>query len=268
MYSLGATLFCAVTGHAAFERRSGEQLVAQFLRITSEPAPPLRREHIPPAVAAAIEHAMATDPDARPATAASFGEQLRQAQRLTGLADEFRTEREQDDAFTVPYTTINVGTVRGGLAVNIVPESCEFEWEMRTVRAEHHREISTRFHSFMNDLQIEMQIETTSARTDHEVLADFPGLTPTHAAQEFIDVMGYTSEATGVSYGTEAGLISELGVPTIVCGPGSIEQAHRADEWVELAQVQQCFDSMLALQQHLVEPVASSIRRMEKVDLV
>ncbi len=187
---------------------------------------------------------------------------------LRCIADEFRTEQEHDDSFTVPYTTVNVGTIQGGLAVNIVPESCEFEWEMRTVRAEHHREISARFDSFMNDLKIEMQSENVSARIDYEVLADFPGLAPTYAAQELIDAMGYISESTGVSYGTEAGLISDLGVPTIVCGPGSIEQAHRADEWVELAQVQQCFDSMLALRQYLVEPVASSVTRAEKVDLV
>ncbi|MGW4340771.1 protein kinase domain-containing protein [Rhodococcus koreensis] len=85
VYSLGATLFCVLTGHAAFERRSGEQLVAQFLRITSEPTPRLRGEHIPRAVAAAIERAMSADPDARPVSAEYFGDELRQAQLLAGL---------------------------------------------------------------------------------------------------------------------------------------------------------------------------------------
>ncbi|MGW5149193.1 protein kinase domain-containing protein [Rhodococcus koreensis] len=81
VYSLGATLFCAVTGHAAFERRDGEQLVAQFLRITRQPVPDLRETGIPQDVCAAIEHAMASSPDLRPATAADFGAQLRQAQQ-------------------------------------------------------------------------------------------------------------------------------------------------------------------------------------------
>lgn len=85
VYSLGATLFCAITGHAAFERRRGEQVVAQFLRITSEPTPMLRGEDIPAEVSAAIASAMAVDPPDRPATAATFGEQLRNAQRLRGL---------------------------------------------------------------------------------------------------------------------------------------------------------------------------------------
>src|SRR6478609_4102069 len=84
IYSLGATLFCALTGHAAYERRSGEQVVAQFLRIASEPVPDLRAHGLPDGVAAAIEAAMARDPSDRPATIAEFGERLRDVQRSTG----------------------------------------------------------------------------------------------------------------------------------------------------------------------------------------
>jgi serine/threonine-protein kinase PknK len=82
--SLGATLFCAMTGHAAYERRSGEHVVAQFLRIASEPVPDLRNKGLPDDVAAAIEVAMARDPSDRPATVAEFGERLREIQRSTG----------------------------------------------------------------------------------------------------------------------------------------------------------------------------------------
>lgn len=84
IYSLGATLFCALTGHAAYERRSGEQVVAQFLRIASEPVPDLRDKGLPDDVSAAIEVAMARDPADRPATVAEFGERLREIQRSTG----------------------------------------------------------------------------------------------------------------------------------------------------------------------------------------
>ncbi|MFE3289392.1 protein kinase [Rhodococcus sp. NPDC059234] len=84
VYGLGATLFCALTGHAAFERRSGEQVVAQFLRITSQPVPDLRELDIPDDVAATIERAMSTDPDARH-TAAQLGDALREIQFRHGL---------------------------------------------------------------------------------------------------------------------------------------------------------------------------------------
>jgi ATP/maltotriose-dependent transcriptional regulator MalT len=86
LYSLGATLFCALTGHAAFERRSGEQVVAQFLRITSQPIPDLREQGFPADVAAAIERAMTRDPAARPASAAAYGDELREVQRILGAA--------------------------------------------------------------------------------------------------------------------------------------------------------------------------------------
>jgi ATP/maltotriose-dependent transcriptional regulator MalT len=86
LYSLGATLFCALTGHAAYERRSGEQVVAQFLRITSQPVPDLREHGLPSDVAAIIEQAMARDPADRPSSAAQFGDELREIQRGSGVA--------------------------------------------------------------------------------------------------------------------------------------------------------------------------------------
>ncbi|MEN0139328.1 MAG: protein kinase [Rhodococcus sp. (in: high G+C Gram-positive bacteria)] len=85
VYGLGATLFSAVTGHAAFERRAGEDVVAQFLRITNEPLPPLHEYDIPADVCAAIEHAMAPEPGHRPATATEYGIELRRIQQLHGL---------------------------------------------------------------------------------------------------------------------------------------------------------------------------------------
>jgi serine/threonine-protein kinase PknK len=86
VYSLGATLFCVLTGHAAYERRSGEKVVAQFLRITSQPIPNLRERGFPANVASVIERAMTRDPAARPASAAAFGEELREVQRTGGVA--------------------------------------------------------------------------------------------------------------------------------------------------------------------------------------
>src|SRR6201998_1673144 len=86
VYSLGATLFCALTGHAAFERQSGEKVIAQFLRIASQPIPDLRAQGFPPDVAAVIERAMSREPAARPASAAAFGDELREVQRTSGVA--------------------------------------------------------------------------------------------------------------------------------------------------------------------------------------
>lgn len=89
VYGLGATLFALLTGHAAFERQAGEKVVAQFLRITTQPVPDLREQDIPAPVAEAIERAMSPDPQQRPESAFEFGEMLRAAQRALGqLPDE------------------------------------------------------------------------------------------------------------------------------------------------------------------------------------
>ena len=97
VYSLGATLFTALTGHAAFERRSGEQVLAQFLRITANAAPDLHQHAIPDDVATAIARAMSREPDQRPATAAELGEELRTLQRRRHLPlDEMALPTEPD----------------------------------------------------------------------------------------------------------------------------------------------------------------------------
>lgn len=99
LYGLGATLFCALTGHAAFERQSGESIVAQFLRLSSEPVPDMRELDIPEALSRAVGRAMARDPADRPASAGEFGAELGEIAGQTGLgADEMalRVETQGD----------------------------------------------------------------------------------------------------------------------------------------------------------------------------
>ncbi|MFE7418075.1 protein kinase [Rhodococcus sp. NPDC057529] len=106
VYSLGATLFAAITGHAAFERQRGEQVVAQFLRITTEPVPDLSEAGIPDEVSAAIADAMAADPHDRPATAAAFGDTLRETEASSGLSiDEMALPGDADSSEQAPRST-------------------------------------------------------------------------------------------------------------------------------------------------------------------
>lgn len=127
VYSLGATLFCALTGHAAFERREGEKVVSQFLRITREPIPDLRADGIPPDVCTVLEDAMAQDPEVRPASAAEFGHAMQASERRHGLdvdemalpggteAEVARDSRDGDREATVlrPAVTDTTGYLSG-----------------------------------------------------------------------------------------------------------------------------------------------------------
>ncbi|MFE5708836.1 protein kinase [Rhodococcus koreensis] len=110
VYGLGATLFSALTGHAAFERRSGEQVVAQFLRITTQPVPDLREHGIDDDVSGAIEHAMAADPRDRP-SAAEFGDELRRIQYHHGFpVDEMALDSESQPGHVPDPTSHPAGT--------------------------------------------------------------------------------------------------------------------------------------------------------------
>jgi ATP/maltotriose-dependent transcriptional regulator MalT len=111
VYGLGATLFSMITGHAAYERRSGEQVVAQFLRIAAEPLPDLRPDGIPDDVCAAIEASMSHDPADRPSSAAEFGELLRDIQRTHGMPVQDMTLPAPADSTLAPPPE-NAGTPR------------------------------------------------------------------------------------------------------------------------------------------------------------
>ncbi|WP_084530458.1 serine/threonine-protein kinase [Nocardia miyunensis] len=116
VYGLGATLFALLTGHAAYERQSGEKIVAQFLRITTQPVPDLRAQDIPADVAAAIEQAMSADPADRPASALAFGELLRAAQHEHGQPPDEMALLDPGQASNVPGTLENAPSRTGVLS--------------------------------------------------------------------------------------------------------------------------------------------------------
>ncbi|MBV9088910.1 MAG: protein kinase [Mycobacteriaceae bacterium] len=121
VYGLGATLFTTLTGHAAYERRSGEQVVAQFLRVASESPPNLRDNGIPEDVAAAVEQAMSRDPHDRPSVRA-FGEQLQHLQRIHGFPVDqmaLRPDSETEPTAQPPTATTDRGSTRGNLPLEL-----------------------------------------------------------------------------------------------------------------------------------------------------
>src|SRR5271169_2240712 len=119
VYGLGATLFCGLTGHAAFERRSGEQIVAQFLRIASESAPDLRESSVPDDVSAVVERAMCREPHDRP-SAAALGEQIQQLQARRGfLVDEMALRAEADRPEPRPAAVAGARRTLGNLPMEL-----------------------------------------------------------------------------------------------------------------------------------------------------
>ena len=172
---------------------------------------------------------------------------------IRGIADQRRAEGPFDEAYVVPHTTASVNVVQGGIAGNTVADRCHVQFEFRTVGADDPAEILAGIERHVRELEEEMQAEDPAARVDLTPVALVPGLdTPADSpAVALAAELGGVPSTDKVTYGTEAGLFDAVGIPTVVCGPGDIAQAHSPDEYVELAQVEACEQFLTTLLKHL-----------------
>lgn len=168
------------------------------------------------------------------------------AEAVTFLKNMMRKSRDEgphDPQFDPPFTTIHVGTIQGGTALNIVPLECSFEYEFRYLPGDEPEYRQAALEAYCRDvLEPEMKAIDPSTGFTFEPKSFIPGL-DTKPDSEIANLARALSGDNGsakVSFGTEAGLFQLSGIPTIVCGPGSIEQAHKPNEFIEIDQVAQC----------------------------
>ena len=167
------------------------------------------------------------------------------AELVTEIRRIARQKREGgpfDDGFTPPYTTVHTGTIAGGTALNIVPRDCRFDFEIRHLPGDDADAITATLRQRAAALMPEMRGVSEAAGIAFEEWNAIPALS-TPADSEVVALARALTGANSVgkvSFGTEGGLYQQAGIPTVICGPGSIEQAHRPDEWIALDQVGQC----------------------------
>ena len=171
--------------------------------------------------------------------------------RLQREFEEIKRNGPFDPRFTPPHSTLHVGKIEGGTAVNIIPEHCEFEYEIRNIPGQDPRDIAQKVEHFAEqELLPGMRNIYRGSDIEWQTQALFPDL-DTPESLPINDwmktVLDDASPVGAVSYGTEAGLFSQIGIPTVVCGPGSINQAHRPDEYVEISQIEACIQFMQSL---------------------
>ena len=162
---------------------------------------------------------------------------------LADMANQMETGAASESGFDPPYTTIHVGTIRGGTAQNIVPLDCAFTWEYRLMPGADPDEIRQRFECFANERVLpRMHAIDPGTTIETELVCSVPGLEPEREspAESMVMALARTNSTEVVAYGTEAGQFQQAGIPTVVCGPGSILQAHQPNEYIELSQVQAC----------------------------
>jgi acetylornithine deacetylase len=163
--------------------------------------------------------------------------------RYRELIDAARSASVTDAAFDVPFTTGSVGLVRGGIAENIVPESCEFLFECRPIPGFDMAALEQALRDHIDLVVLPaMQAEHPDCRVELERLVTVPALSERDEAALLTLARGLTGDVDRrkVAYATEAGQFQQAGIDTIVCGPGDIAQAHRPDEYVAVDQVAAC----------------------------
>lgn len=152
------------------------------------------------------------------------------------------------------FTTFNIGQIEGGTAINIIARRCSLKWEFRPVPDEDVAAIKARVGSYLEAMRA--TAEEDGWVEHHEVLSIPPLNTdPAHASAVWLREFLGMQEPIAVPFGTEAGFFSREGIPALVCGPGSIEQAHRADEFIEGSQLAKCMRLMAHVGAFAAAPV-------------
>jgi acetylornithine deacetylase len=173
---------------------------------------------------------------------------------IRALADRTSRDERRDARFSVPHSTLQTGVIRGGIAVNVVPRDCTFEFEMRNIPATPHDTLTQPILDYAkSELLPQMKRVAPEADIRFEMGMDLPAFgiaTDAPVVRWAMELARTAHLGTGaVGFATEASVFQRVGIPTVVIGPGSIEQAHKPDEYISYEQVAACeefFTRMIA----------------------
>lgn len=166
---------------------------------------------------------------------------------LGRIGARLRRPELHDPRFDPPYSTVQTGLISGGKALNIVPADCRFDFEVRALPNQDPRQVAEQLRHFaQQQLVPRMQAVDGASGIGLSELSAYPGLATDADSQaaRWIAQFCDSSEFGTVAFGTEGGLFDAVGIPTVICGPGSMDQGHKPDEFVSLAQLAGC-DAML-----------------------
>jgi acetylornithine deacetylase len=171
------------------------------------------------------------------------------ALHLTELRARLRDRAPVDCPFDPPFTTINLGALHAGSVANIIPGRAVLDWEMRPVQASDTGFVRDELTRFIDTLLPAMRAIAPDATITTQVVAEIAGLVPVadNPARDLVAALTGANSAGLVPFGTEAGLYQGIGVPSVICGPGSIAQAHKPDEYLDISQLAQCLTMLNSL---------------------
>ncbi|EIE48832.1 acetylornithine deacetylase [Salipiger aestuarii] len=175
---------------------------------------------------------------------------VRYVTRLMALAEALKSRAPAGSRFDPAWTTVNLGRLYGGVAHNVIPGFAEVDWEMRPVQPGDAEFVKDALSAYVEtDLLPAMRRVYPDARIDTQVIGEVAGLEPLadNAARDLVAQLTGNNACDVVPFGTEAGLFQEMGMSVVVCGPGSIAQAHKPDEFVARSELAACLDMLTGI---------------------
>ena len=168
---------------------------------------------------------------------------VRYINKLMELRELLKEKVPKNSVFNPPYTTLQIGGISGGIARNVIADKCKVDWELRPVIKDDGEFVNNEMDKFVTEKLIpEMKKIFPKASIKKEIIGEIIGFDRLEKSEacEFISNITGDNSREVVSFGTEAGLFQEIGISTVVCGPGSIEQAHKVDEFIKLDELKKC----------------------------
>jgi len=179
---------------------------------------------------------------------------IRYSNKLMELRDELKKRKQKKNVFSPPYSTLQIGKINGGIGTNVIADKCTLDWEARPIAQEDGEFINKNIDSYAEKTLLpEMRKIYPKSNIKKITVGEVVGFDE-KAGSEAVDLVcnltGDNSKDV-VSFGTEAGLFQEFGISTVVCGPGSIEQAHTVDEYITFDQLKLCLKMLIDLKERL-----------------
>ena len=162
--------------------------------------------------------------------------------KLMSLRNDLINRKPENSIFTPAYSTLSIGGIFGGIAHNVIADKCHVNWETRPVNKEDGIFLNSEIDKYADGLLLEMKKKYPNASIKKKIIGEIIGFQRVNNSKacEFVSSITGDNSREVVSFGTEAGLFQEIGISTVVCGPGSIEQAHKIDEFIELSEIKKC----------------------------
>ncbi len=178
----------------------------------------------------------------------------RYVNKLMSLRNDLKNREPDNSIFTPPYSTLSIGGIFGGIAHNVIADKCHVNWETRPVNKQDGIFLNNEIDNYANELLNEMKKKYPNASIRKKIIGEIIGFDRVQDSKacEFVSSITGDNKREVVSFGTEAGLFQEIGISTVVCGPGSIEQAHTIDEFIELNEIKKCLSFLKGVKERSI----------------